>query len=188
MNFYKESIEKYLSSLIEALNKLDKTQIERFTRALSQARSTDKNIFIFGNGGSGSTASHMAGDFNKGCSYKKRKRFKVICLNDNSPALLAYANDVSYNDIFVEQLKNFMTAGDLVIGISGSGNSENVIRAVDYANKNGAFTIGLTGFNGGRLRRKVRLAVHANVNDMQKAEDIHLIFNHIAMQVLGQNS
>ena len=100
--------------------------------------------------------------------------------------MLAYANDISYDEIFIEQLKNLMTAGDLVIGISGSGNSKNIIKAIEYANENGALTIGLTGFNGGELKKKASIVVHAEVNDMQKTEDIHLILNHITMQILEQ--
>ena len=183
---YKKSIERYINSLIAVLQSLDRTQIDRFIKALKEIRSAGKNIFIFGNGGSGSTASHVTGDFNKGCSYNKQKRFKVTCLNDNNATLLAYANDVSYEDVFFEQLKNFMEPGDLVIAISGSGNSKNIIKAIDYANENGALTIGLTGFDGGRLKEISQIVLHANINDMQKAEDIHLILNHIAMQILGR--
>ena len=99
-----------------------------------------------GNGGSGASASHAAGDLNKGVSYGREKRFRVISLNDNLATLTAYANDVSYVDVFVEQLKNFLRPGDLVIAISGSGNSPNVLKAIEYANQQGAITVGLTGF------------------------------------------
>jgi len=107
----------------------------------------------FAGGGSGATASHFACDINKGVCFGLPKRIKVICLNDNIPTIPAYANDVSYDDVFVEQLKNFLGAGDLVIGISGSGNSSNVIKAVEYANENEAVFAALTGFAGGRSRR-----------------------------------
>ncbi len=103
-------------------------EFEEFIAELDRAYRREANIFIFGNGGSAATASHFACDMNKGVGHGKDKKFKVMCLNDNLPTLLAYANDVSYEDVFVEQLKNFMGEGDLVVGISGSGNSENVVR------------------------------------------------------------
>lgn len=181
---YTQRIERYISDLVGVLNGLDRVQIENVLKVLSEARSEGKNVFIFGNGGSGSTATHISCDLNKGCSHKKQKRFKVICLNDNIPVMLAYANDVGYDDIFVEQLKNFMKTEDVVIGISASGNSENVIRAIDYANQNRALTIGLCGFSGGRLKQKANVIMHVKVNDMQKTEDIHLILGHIIMQIL----
>jgi len=137
---------------------------------------------LFGNGGSGSTASHFACDINKGVSYGHDKRFKVICLNDNIPTMLAYANDSSYDDIFIEQLKNFLSPGDVVFGISGSGNSENVMRAIEYGNSNGAKTLGFTGFEGGRLGKAAGLSINIASDDMQKIEDIHLILTHMIMQ------
>jgi D-sedoheptulose 7-phosphate isomerase len=137
-----------------------------------------------GNGGSGSTASHVACDLNKGVSYGRQKRFRVISLNDNLPTLTAYANDVSYEDVFVEQLRNFLCPGDLVVGISGSGNSPNVLNAIAFANSLGAHTVGLCGFNGGKLAPMVKTPIIAPVHDMQKAEDVHLILLHAVMQVL----
>lgn len=114
------------------------------------------------------------------------KKFKVICLNDNIPTMLAYANDLSYEKVFVEQLKNFLQPGDVVIGISGSGNSENVIQAVLYAKENQAKTVGLTGFNGGRLAQLVDIPLIASIHDMQKVEDVHMIVVHMIMQYLGK--
>ena len=112
------------------------------------------------------------------------KKFKVICLNDNIPTMLAYANDLSYQSVFVEQLKNFLQSGDVVIGISGSGNSENVIRALMFAKEKGARTIGLTGFDGGKLARVADIPFVVDINDMQKVEDVHMIVVHILMQYL----
>jgi D-sedoheptulose 7-phosphate isomerase len=108
----------------------------------------------------------------------------VISLNDNLSTLTAYANDVSYEDVFVEQLRNFLRPGDLVVGISGSGNSLNVLKAITCANSLGAHTVGLCGFDGGKLAAMVKTPVLAPVHDMQKAEDVHMILLHIAMQVL----
>lgn len=181
---HQQRIEGYKAGLAEVLKRLDAAQVERFIEALAEACRNGRTVFLFGNGGSGATASHMACDLNKGVSYGQATRFRVICLNDNLPTLMAYANDVSYDDIFVEPLKNFLQAGDVVVGISGSGNSENVIRAIDYANEKGALTVGLCGYSGGRLKEKAGLAVHVEVDDMQMAEDVHLVVGHMAMQSL----
>jgi D-sedoheptulose 7-phosphate isomerase len=135
-----------------------------------------------GNGGSASTASHLACDINKGCSIDREKKFKMICLNDSISTMLAYANDLSYEQIFVEQLRNFFDPGDVVIGISGSGNSANVLKAIEYANNNGGITVGLCGFSGGELYRIAQIALLVRVDDMQKVEDIHLVIAHMVMQ------
>ncbi len=181
---YGEKIENYLSGLIEVINKLDRNELETFLTVLNQARLDEKNIYIFGNGGSAATASHMVCDFNKGISWGKNPRFRFICLNDNVPTMMAYANDISYADVFVEPLRNFLKPGEVVVGISGSGNSENVIRAIDYANEIGAITVGLSGYSGGKLKAKAKYNVHVNINDMQKAEDIHIMLGHLAYAVL----
>jgi D-sedoheptulose 7-phosphate isomerase len=182
------NVRDYKSRLIATLERLDDREVNAFIDALAQALSEERAIFIFGNGGSAATASHMTCDLNKGCSYGRDRRFKVICLNDNLPTMMAYANDVSYHDIFVEPLKNFLRPGDLVIGISGSGNSENVLRAIDYANANGALTVGLCGYSGGKLKQKAGIVVHVAVDDMQIAEDVHLVLGHMAMQALAGRS
>jgi D-sedoheptulose 7-phosphate isomerase len=113
-----------------------------------------------------------------------KKPFRGRSLVDNMGLVMSYANDISFQDVFVEQLKNILLPGDLVLAISGSGNSENVIRAVDYANKNGAVTLGLCGYRGGKLKQMARHVVWADVDDMQLAEDAHAIFGHIVMQKL----
>ncbi|GMU92959.1 MAG: phosphoheptose isomerase [Candidatus Hydrogenedentota bacterium] len=184
---YIADVTAYLSGLAGVLANLDTGQIDRFLQLLDKAREEGRQIFIFGNGGSGANASHITGDLVKGASYGRDKRFKVICLNDNDAGVLAYANDVGYDDVFVEQLKNFIRPGDVVIGISGSGNSENILRAIDYANAVGAETVGFCGYPGGMLETHVKHVVHANVRDMQFAEDVHLIVGHIAMKALGGN-
>lgn len=174
----------YLNRLQETIRRLDKNEINKFINMLLDARDADKQIFIMGNGGSASTASHFCCDFNKGSSYGFNKRFKFICLNDNVPGMMAYANDVSYDDVFVEQLKNFFNPGDYVIGISGSGNSKNVLKAIEYANANGGVTIGLTGFNGGKLKQICAHSVNMNVDDMQISEDLHMMMDHLSMKVI----
>ena len=141
-------------------------------------------IFICGNGGSASTASHFACDINKGVSYGLDKRFKIIPLTDNLATITAYTNDVEYDIVFVEQLRNFFNSGDVLIGISGSGNSKNVLHAIEYVNANGGRTIGWTGFNGGKLKEISHYSINANAMDMQISEDIHMISTHVMMKIL----
>jgi D-sedoheptulose 7-phosphate isomerase len=180
----REYLFDYCEGLKKALDSVSSEKFEEFVHILESAYHDERQIFLMGNGGSGGTASHLACDFNKGVSYGLQKRFRVICLNDNMPTLTAYANDVSYDDVFVEPLKNFLRPGDLVIGISGSGNSPNVLKAITYANSHGAHTVGLCGFDGGKLARLARLPLVVPVHDMQKAEDVHLILLHAAYQIL----
>lgn len=175
-------LKKYLLELSGIFSTINAKEFEHFIEELQDAFKRGSHIFICGNGGSASTASHFACDINKGVSYGKDKRFKIICLNDNIPTMLAYANDVSYDDVFVEQLKNFLVKDDLVIGISGSGNSENVLKAVRYANENGGKTFCICGYGGGKIKDTAQKSLVINSNDMQKVEDAHLIILHCAMQ------
>lgn len=177
---------EYIDSLKKVLDKFPHFYFNVMIEALLKAYHEQRWIFVMGNGGSASTASHMVCDINKGCCLPYEKKFKMMCLNDSISTLMAYANDLSYEDIFVQQLKNFFHPGDVVIGISGSGNSKNVLRAIEYANAHGGITIGLCGFIGGQLHRLVHIPILAKVADMQKVEDIHMIVVHMAMQRLSQ--
>jgi len=177
---------KYIGELKALLDRFPHETFHKIFEALLNAYKQDRHIFVMGNGGSGSTASHFVCDINKGSCSGLDKRFKMICLNDNIPSILAYANDQSYEDIFVEQLKNFLKEGDVVIGISGSGNSRNVLKAIEYAKEKGAVTIGLCGYDGGELSRVVDISLVAGINDMQKSEDIHMIVVHMLMQSLSR--
>jgi D-sedoheptulose 7-phosphate isomerase len=177
-------VRDYLTTLKETIDNLPIEKMEKFLTLLIDAYDKGSQVFVMGNGGSGATASHFAVDINKGTCYGLEKRFKVICLNDNILSILAYANDVCYEGIFVQQLRNFLHPGDLVIGISGSGNSENVLRAIEYANASGAATFGLTGFDGGKLARVAQESIVVPVHDMQKTEDLALVICHIIMQNL----
>ncbi len=172
---------KRLQTLLEAF---DHEGFAKIIEAFMEAYWAGRRIFVMGNGGSGATASHLACDINKGCCFDLTKKFKMICLNDNMPTILALANDVSYEAVFVEQLKNFFEPGDLVVGISGSGNSPNVLRAVEYANQNKGRTIGLCGFSGGKLAQMARIPFIAAVNDMQQVEDVHMVVVHMIMQAV----
>mgnify|MGYP000973152724 FL=1 len=178
-------LEAYIDRLKTTLDKISREEINGFLNLLVDALEAGRNVFTLGNGGSAATASHMAVDFNKGLSWGKARRFRFLCLSDNLPTLTAYANDVSYEDVFVEPLKNFLESGDLVIAISGSGNSRNVIKAVEYANAHGAVTVGLTGYDGGLLRKTARHGVHVPIRDMQVTEDLHMVLDHLAYSVLG---
>lgn len=176
--------EVYFSRLQNVIDGIDKPA---FNSAIDLIRTTwcaGKQIIVFGNGGSALTAQHFVTDWNKSVYIKTGKPFRGACLAENMGLLSAYANDISYDDVFVEQLKPMLGEGDLVIGISGSGNSENVLRAIRYANDHGGITLGICGYDGGQLRTIARHAICADVNDMQLSEDIHLIFGHITMQTL----
>ena len=179
-----EQLKAYAEGLKKSLDSVPVDKFEELVGLMEASVQESRQVFVMGNGGSGSTASHMVCDLNKGVSFGLEKRLRVICLNDNVATILAYANDVSYDEVFVEQLKNFVRPGDLVIGISGSGNSLNVLKAIRYANEAGAHTVGLTGFDGGKLAKEVKTSLWANVHDMQKAEDVHMILFHVLMQVL----
>jgi len=181
---FKKFASNYLLELKTVLAGFETDRFEELILAILDAYNKQKNIFIMGNGGSGSTASHFVCDLNKGCCLDLEKKFRVICLNDNLPSLLAYANDISYAAVFEEQLKNFFQAGDLVIGISGSGNSENVLKAIRYAAANGGRTAGISGYAGGQLAELVDIPFVARVDDMQKVEDVHMIVVHMVMQAV----
>jgi D-sedoheptulose 7-phosphate isomerase len=174
----------YIDRLKKVLDAFDGEAFAETVAAVLEAYSRGAHIFIMGNGGSGSTASHLACDINKGCCIDLEKKFKMICLNDNIPTMLALANDLSYEAVFEEQLKNFFVPGDLVIGISGSGNSENVLRAVSYAAAHGGKTAGWSGFGGGRLAGMVDLAFIVQSHDMQQVEDAHMVLAHMLMQAV----
>jgi D-sedoheptulose 7-phosphate isomerase len=178
------TIKNYKKDLISAIENLNEDEIINFKNEIIKARDNNSFIYVFGNGGSASTASHFVCDLLKGCSYNKDKKIKIISLNDNIPTISAYSNDVNYTEVFLEQLKNFLTPKDLVIGISGSGNSLNIIKAIEYANQIGAHTVGLTGFDGGVLKKIAKTSVNANINNMQISEDIHIVILHILYTIL----
>ncbi len=179
-------IETYLDELRKIFDRLDRSKISLLIDALINAHTRGGTIYIFGNGGSASTASHFASDFNKGVSENLSQRFRFVCLNDNVPSVLAIANDIGYEQVYKFQLENFLKADDLVIAISGSGNSKNVLRAIDFANGKGVKTFALTGYNGGRLKEIAGDSIVVPVDDIQKVEDIHLILNHLMMQIIKE--
>lgn len=183
----KTFINRYFKNLVGVFDIISEESIEEFFNILLIAYQQEKQIFIMGNGGSASTSSHFACDINKGVSQKLEKKFKVICLNDNVPTVMAYANDISYDVIFKEQLSNFLNKNDIVIGISGSGNSINVLKAMEYANIKKALTVGISGFDGGKLAGITKKHILIPSDDMQIIEDLHMIIVHMTMQWLSKS-
>ena len=180
------SIEDYLASVRQTLTELSKAEIQRLVDLILAARAADKQIFVFGNGGSAATASHFACDLGKGTIAEGKRRFRVISLCDQIPMVTAWANDADYADIFVEQLRNLLNQGDLVIGISSSGNSPNVLKALEYAKQRQANTLALTGFQGGQVKRIVDECLIVPSSLVQIIEDIHLILGHlVCMHICG---
>ena len=171
--------DQYRQRCIEALNQIDTTLVGTAIDWLAEARDEQRHIFVCGNGGSASTASHFVCDMVKGASYNRAKRFRIMALTDQLPTLTAYANDVSYEAVFVEQLRNFANPGDVFLGISGSGNSPNVLRAMEYANEVGCKTIALTGRDGGRLGPLAQLNIQVPVPHMGRIEDAHMVACHM---------
>jgi D-sedoheptulose 7-phosphate isomerase len=179
--------QQYIDLVKSTLDALDPKALDALVEAFHTTYEKGGNIYSMGNGGSGASASHAAGDFLKGASYGLDKRFKMICLNDNLPSMMAIANDIGWESIFVEPLKNFLSEDDLVIGISGSGNSKNVVNALEYANANGATTVAMSGFNGGKISQIASINVHAPVMDMEVTEDVHMvIFNIVKKQMMAR--
>jgi D-sedoheptulose 7-phosphate isomerase len=170
---------QYKTALLEALDTIDLEKVNQAIALFSEARAGGRCVFVCGNGGSASTASHFACDMVKGASYGRTTRFRIMALTDQLPTLTAYANDVSYDCVFVEQLKNFAESGDLFMGISGSGNSANVIRAMEYARSIGCRTIALTGRDGGKLAPLAELNIQVPAPHMGRIEDAHMIICHM---------
>ena len=180
---YMNDIQNYIALEIEVLKKLDVEQINAALNLLNETRQRKGRIYICRNGGSAATASHFQNDFNKGVSEYIEVPFRFHCLNDNVATLMAIANDIGYEEVFRFQLRNNLEENDVLVAISGSGNSPNVIRAVEYAKEQGCKIIGLTGFSGGKLREISDISLHASVNSMQVTEDIHMIFDHLMMSI-----
>ena len=172
----------YLKKLSKSINEIDYNSIKKLINFINRARIKNKKILTMGNGGSALTAQHFITDWNKFINLKTQKPFRGLSLVDNIGIITAYANDLSYENIFVEQLKNIYEKGDLIIAISGSGNSQNIIKAVEYCNKINAKVFSLIGYDGGKLKKISKNFIHINVNDMQIVEDIHLSIGHIVMR------
>lgn len=179
----------YLDLVKREMDKLDTDEMQAMADAIYERYQTGRFVYIIGNGGSGANASHLCEDLGKSTvrDFENQKRLKVLSLTDNTPYILAWGNDTSYDRVFVEQLKNFGEAGDLLLAISGSGNSPNILRAVEWAKAHGIETIGITGFDGGKLKLLADKSVHAPTDDMGVVESLHLIaFHYILDDVYGR--
>nr|WP_296473230.1 SIS domain-containing protein [uncultured Acetatifactor sp.] len=201
---YLGELQAYRNREIEAYKRLDLEAVNTVMNVLEKARLSGKHIFICGNGGSAATASHYAGDFNKGVNMgllgvdgyntdglSNAEKMKGIplynfeCLSDNIPTMMAVANDESYTEAFRFPLSVKMKEDDILIGISGSGNSVNVINAMEYAKEHGGTTIAIVGYSGGKMKKMADYTIHVDINDMQIAEDLHMVLGHMMMWVLS---
>lgn len=178
----------YCSETAELLEKVRDEDVSALAGALEAARNEDRLIFLIGNGGSGASASHLCEDLGKGTltDFDKQKRVRVISLTDNTPYILAWGNDEGYERVFVEQLRNLAVPGALLIAISGSGNSPNVIEAVRWANTIGMTTFGVTGFDGGELSRIAHRTLHVPSHDMGMVEAVHGVIFHYLVDELRE--
>lgn len=179
-----DPLNQYLVELEEAVRLLKRDTLWQATQVLFDAWRREAQIFVLGNGGSAATASHMANDLNKLTITPGKPRFKVLALTDNVPLMTAWGNDSSYEDVFSEQLINFIRPGDVVVAISASGNSPNVLRAVEVARQHGALTVGLTGNTGGKLKGMVDHCVLTPTGHICQQEDCHLIAEHAIANTL----
>jgi len=169
----------YKSDLLHALETLDMGRVRQVIDVPLETRDQGRNIFVCGNGGSASTASHFACDMLKGASFNRDVRFRIMALTDSLATLTAYSNDVSYESVFVEQLKNFARPQDTVMAISSSGNSLNVLRAIEYGNAIGCRTVALTGRDGGKLGPLAQLNIQVSHPHVGRIEDVHMIVMHM---------
>ncbi len=182
----------YLGKVKEVLDRLPLEPVEKICQVLYQAYLKGQTVFIFGNGGSAALASHLACDLGKGthnpgpAGMSRVQRFKAVALTDSMPMITAWANDANYDDVFAEQLRNFVRPGDVAFGISGSGNSANVLRALELARAAGATTVGVTGFQGGKMKALLDWGVVVPSDNMQQIEDAHLILAHMIFLDLKQ--
>lgn len=202
MDFLHE-LKSYRDREIEVFNKLNLEDVNTVMNVLEEARLTGKHIFICGNGGSAATASHYAGDFNKGVNMGLLKLdghssdgipnaekmngiplYNFECLSDNIPTMMAVSNDESYAEAFRFPLSVKMKEGDILIGVSGSGNSVNVVNAMEYAKSHGGKTIAIVGYSGGKMKDMADYSIHVEIDDMQIAEDLHMVLDHMMMWVL----
>ncbi len=175
---------QFLKRIAEELHRINPDQVQDLADQMYECYLHGKTIFVIGNGGSGSNASHFCEDIGKGTLRRKdfdddtKKRFRILSLTDNTPYILAWGNDEGFDRVFVEQLKNLANEADLLIAISGSGNSANVLKAVEWANRHRMKTFGCTGFEGGKLRTMAQNSLHIDLSDMGIVETLHLAAFH----------
>jgi phosphoheptose isomerase len=181
-----QTISRYINEQVRVLKSSPVDQIEEVCRLFMEARKNGNSVFFAGNGGSAATASHFTNDMVKGLSVQGKKRFRAFCLCDQVSVITALGNDYSYEDIFSEQLKNYAGEGDILLVLSGSGNSPNVVKAVKYAASIGMKTIAFTGRDGGRVRDLCDLSLVASTWSMEQLEDMHLLWEHAIICALRE--
>lgn len=171
---------EYCNYLNKTLEKIDQAEIDKLIEIISDAFENERMIFVIGNGGSAANASHFAQDLAKGTrkSLNQKKRIKALSLTDNISFITAMSNDDGYDTIFEQQLRTYAKPNDVVIAISGSGNSPNVIKAIEWADKNDLLTVGITGFDGGKLKQLAKYSVNVPLNDMCTSEGVHSVIMH----------
>jgi D-sedoheptulose 7-phosphate isomerase len=186
------SAARYLSRAAAELKRIDPAEMETLSDWIAEAWLERRFVFVIGNGGSGANASHLTEDLGK-CTLRREdfdndavSRLRILSLTDNTPYITAWANDEGFERVFAEQLKNLASPGDLLIAISGSGNSPNILRAVEWANANGLKTFGCTGYSGGKLRKVAQAGIHVPLDDMGLVESIHLVIFHWVIGALYQ--
>jgi D-sedoheptulose 7-phosphate isomerase len=175
-------IDSYLTRLNETIERLPRDRIAALGATLLRAYRNDKQVFTLGNGGSSSTASHMAADLAKNTIGPNMRRFRIMSLNENAAIVTALANDLGYEHVFSEQLMNLVRPGDVLVAVSASGNSPNVLEAIRYAQQQNAETVALLGFDGGEAARLVDNAIIVPSHDYGVVEDIHLVINHVLVE------
>ncbi len=179
-----ERINAYLDTVSGLLAAISREDIRKIVDLVRDAYANGKQVFIMGNGGSAATASHLACDLQKGITSMGTKRFRVMAVTDNIPVMTAWANDADYSEIFAKQIATWVEPGDLVIGISGSGNSPNIIKGIEIANERGAVTAGMAGFKGGKLAQVAKYCVTVPSDNMQHIEDVHMVLSHLVFRYL----
>ena len=170
------------------LQKLNIDELNAAANAITDCRKRGGTVYTIGNGGSAATASHMVVDFGKGANENLKLAgdcFRFECLADNVPSITAIANDITYDDVFLFQLERKLKPGDLLIAISGSGNSRNIIKAVEFAKSAGVPVVGISGYSGGKLKEMCDFSMHCPIDDMQIVEDIHMMFDHMLLRVFS---
>jgi D-sedoheptulose 7-phosphate isomerase len=182
-----EYAKRYSKELINLISSIPYSDLKKISTILEIAWHNNKKIFLIGNGGSASTASHIACDLSKSTIKSNTPRLKVIALTDSISLITAWANDTSYENIFCEQLQNILEKNDIVIAFSGSGNSPNILKAIRIANEMGGITIGLSGYKGGKLKNIANYNIVINSNNMQQIEDLHLMVGHLIFSFIRDN-
>jgi len=172
-------IKNYLESVSGLVTEMPVKDIEEVARIILSCHGRGNQVFVIGNGGSAATASHFSCDLSKGTKIPGARWLKAVALTDNVPLLTAWANDTSYENVFSEQLAPLVVKDDVLLAISGSGNSPNIIKAVQFAKSTGAFTIGLAGFDGGALKKNAHFCLVVPGNNMQQVEDVHSVLCHL---------